>query len=173
MGVVEIDNAFQDIRNAPGGSMTTVGTQAVEFQFMRLNYESVLAGHLLLQTLNLTILEFHDFSAARADQMVVVSFMRHIVILRLRAKVSCLSQAGLAEQIQCAVNRRQTEMRVLFGQLMIHGLGGDVFLFQKCHENKFALAGQFQLVLGEVVPQGLHFFHILVHPGFHRVGSVY
>ncbi len=99
--------------------------------------------------------------------MIMVSLMRYIIILRLRAEVPSLGQAGVTEEIQRALNRRQTQMRVFLGELVIHGFGCHVLLFQEFRENKFALAGQFELMLGEVIPQRLHFFHILIHPDFH------
>jgi hypothetical protein len=147
--------------------MTATGTQAVEFQFMSLNHKPVLGCDLLLQTLNLAVLEFHDFPATRADEMVVVPFMRDIVILGLRAEVTGLSQAGLAEQIQRSVDCRKAQVRVLLGELMVHGFGRHMLLLQKGGENQFALAGQFQLMPGEVLPHGVYFLHILVHLAVH------
>ena len=117
--------------------MTTVGAQPVEFQFMCLDYESILRRHLLLETLDLTILELHDLPAAGADQMIVVPFMRHVIILGLRAEVPGLGQAGLAKEIQCAVDRRQAEMRIFLRELVVHRFGRDMFLLEERRENEF------------------------------------
>lgn len=134
---------------------------------MRLDHEPVFCRYLLLKALDFAILEFYDFAAAGADQMIMVSLMRYIIILRLRAEVPSLGQAGVTEEIQRAVNRRQTKMRILLGELVVHSFGGHMFLLEKCRENEFPLASQFQLMFGEMLPQRLHFFHTLVHPGVH------
>jgi hypothetical protein len=130
---------------------------------MRLNYKPIFGRYLFLQALDFTILELHDLPAARAYQMIVVSLMRHVVILGLRTEVPGLGQAGFAEEIQCAVDRRQTQMRIFLRKLVVHRFGRDMFLLEERRENEFPLAGQLQLVFGEMLPQRLHFFHALVH----------
>ena len=56
-------------------------------------------------------------------------------------------------------------MWVGLGQLVIHGLSGDMFLPQKRRENEFALAGELELVLAEMLLQYIHF--ICEFPGRH------
>jgi hypothetical protein len=118
-----------------------------------LDGEAVPGGYLFLETLDFLILELHDFSAAGADQVVMVALVRDVVVLRLGAEVAGLGQARFAEQIQRAVNGRQSDVRVFLGQQAVHLLGGDVLVLEKGMENVFALPGELELVLGEMVLQ--------------------
>ena len=68
--------------------------------------KSIPGSDFLLETLDLLILKFHDLLAAGADEVVVVALVRDIVILRLRAEVSGLSEAGITEQIECPIDCR-------------------------------------------------------------------
>ncbi len=54
-------------------------------------------------------------------------------------------------------------MGVLVGQLPVHLLGGDMLGFEKGGQNMFPLAGQFELVLGEMIFEGIQFFRVLAH----------
>jgi len=88
--------------------MTTARTEAVEFETVGLDCEAVEGGHFFLKTLDVAVFEFYNFSAAGADEMVVVTFMGHVVVLGLGAEVSGLCQASFAEEIERTVNRRQS-----------------------------------------------------------------
>ena len=90
--------------------------------------ESVASGDFLLQSFDFLVFKFHDLLAAGADEVIVVAFVRHIVVFRLRAEVPGLGEAGIAEQIERPVDSREAKMRVGLGQLVIHGLSGNVFL---------------------------------------------
>jgi hypothetical protein len=83
----------------------------------------------------------------------MVALVRDVVVLRLGAEMPGLSQARFAEQIQRAVNGRQSDVRVFLGQEAVHLLGGDVLISEKGMENIFALPGELELVLGEMVLQ--------------------
>lgn len=50
----------------------------------------VLFGDLFLQGFNLAILEFNNFIARRADEMIVVPFVRHVVELGLTSEMLLL-----------------------------------------------------------------------------------
>ncbi len=88
--------------------MTAARTEPVEFKAVGLNRKAVTGGHLFLKTLDVAVFEFHNLSAAGADEVVVVTFMGHIVVLGLGAEVPGLCQAGFAEEIKRTVNRRQS-----------------------------------------------------------------
>jgi hypothetical protein len=100
--------------------------------------------------------------------MVMVPFMRHIIVLRLGAEMSSLSKTGLAKQIERAINGGQPDVRVFFGEEAVHRLGGDVFHFQEHAEDLLALAGELQLMLGEVILEEFDFLGTLVHQASKR-----
>ena len=119
---------------------------AIEFEFVRSNRESIFSRHFFLKVLDLTILEFDDFVADRADQMVMMPFVRDVIELGLGSKVLFLRQAGLAQEFQRAVHGRQADMRVFFGEQPVHLLSGHMFHFEKGGEDVFPLPGQFETV---------------------------
>jgi hypothetical protein len=141
-----------------GGSMSAAGAHAVEFQFMRLNGEAVSASDLFLELFDIFILEFYDLAAARADEVIVVPLVRHVIVLGLRAEVAGLGQSHLAKEVERPVDRGQTNMRVFFSELPIHLLCGDVFIFQEHVKNMFALSRELQLMLGQMIFEDRDFF---------------
>lgn len=140
--------------------MTTAGAETVELKTVCVDGEAVGRGDFFLEAFNVAIGEFHDLAAAGANEMVVMAFVGDVVILRLCAEVPRLREAGFAKQIQRAIDRGQPQMRIFFGELVIHLLGRDVFLFQKRVEDEFTLTGELQLMLAEVLFERLHFFRM-------------
>jgi hypothetical protein len=124
--------------------------------------KSVLSGHFFLKPFNFLIFKFHDLLAAGADEVIVVALVRHIVVFRLRAEVPGLGKAGIAEQIERPVDGREPQMRVGLGQLVVHGLCGNVLLPKEGVQNQFALAGELELVFAQVLLQCLHFFYMSI-----------
>ena len=106
---------------------------------MCLNHETVLPGHFLLQPFNFTILEFDDGSATGTNEVVVVAFVRDVVVLRLGTEMSCLGNPGFAEQVQGTIDGGQSQVGVLFGELVVHRLRRDMFLSQERCKNQLAL----------------------------------
>lgn len=149
--------------------MAAVHAEAVELKPVRLDDEPILGRHFLLEPLDFAIFELHNLSAARTDQVIMVSLMGDVVVLGLRTEMSCLRDACLAKEIQCAIDGRQAEMRVLFRELVVHRLGGDVFLAKESRQDEFSLAGQLQLMLRQVLAEGIHFFVSFSHD---RTGCV-
>jgi hypothetical protein len=133
--------------------MTAMGTLAVQLKLVRADREAMPGGNLILKPFDLLVLEFHDLSAPGADEVVVMALVGHVVVLRLGAEMPGLGQARFAEQIQCAVNGRQSDVRVFLGQKAVHLLGGDVLVLEERLQNVFALPGELELVLGEMVLQ--------------------
>jgi hypothetical protein len=140
--------------------MTAAGAEAVQFEAVGLNGEAVFGSDFFLQAFNFAVFELDDLAAAGANQVVVVSFVGDVVILGLGAEMAGLSQAGFAKQIERAVDRGQAEMGVALRQLVIHRFRRDMFLAKKGAEDQFALAGELELMFGQVVFQGLHLFRI-------------
>lgn len=143
--------------------MTTTGTEAVEFESVGRNRKAVFGRNFLLQTLDVTVFELHDLSAASANQMVMVALMGHIVVLGLGTKMSGLGEAGFAEQIERPVDSGEAKMRIFARQLMIHFFSGDVLLFEKGVEDQLTLPSKFQLMLPEMFLQNSHFFGVFRH----------
>lgn len=143
--------------------MTTTGAEAIEFEPMGRDRKAVPGRDLLLEALNITVFELHDLSTTGANQMVMVAFMGHIVILGLSTKMSGLGQAGFAEQIERPVDSGESKMRIFARQLMIHFFGRDVLLLQKRVEDQLTLPSKFELVLPEVFLQNSHFFGMFRH----------
>jgi hypothetical protein len=143
--------------------MTAAGAESVEFEAVGLDREAVAGCDFFLETLDVTVFELDDLSAPGADKVVVVAFMRHIVILGLGAEMPGLSQAGFAEQVERAVNRGQSQVRIFSRKLVIEVFRGDVFLFQEGVQNQFTLSGELQLVFPEMLLQYPHFSGVLGH----------
>lgn len=138
--------------------MTAAGAEAVQLEAVSLDGEAVLGGDFFLQALNLAIFELDDLAAAGANQVIVVPLMRDVVVLGLGTEMAGLGQAGIAKQIERAVDRGQAEMGVALRQLVVHGFRRNMLLTKKDVEDQFALTGELQLMFGQVVLQGLHLF---------------
>ena len=143
--------------------MAAARAESVEFEAVGLDREAVSCRDFFLKPLDIAVFEFHDFPASGADEMIVVALVRHIVVLRLGAKVSGLGEPRFAKEVQRAVNSRQSQMRIFAGQLVVHLLSRDVFLFQEGIEDQFTLASKFQLVFSEVFLEDSHFFNMFGH----------
>jgi hypothetical protein len=142
--------------------MTAARTEAVELKSVGLDGKSVPGGHFFLESLNVAIFKLHDLAAVGADEMIVVALVRDVVVLGLGAEVPGLREAGIAEQIERPVDCRESKVRIGLSQLMIHGLRGNVLLPEEGAQNQFTLAGELELMLAQVLSQGLHFFHMLI-----------
>ncbi len=87
--------------------MTAARTEAVEFKSVGFDGKSVSGGHFFLEPLNFFVFKFHDFLAAGADEVIVVALVRDVIVFRLRAEVSGLCEARVAEQIERSVDGRE------------------------------------------------------------------
>lgn len=143
--------------------MAAARAEPVKFEAVGLDGEAVSGRDFFLKTLDIAVLEFHDFPATGADEMIVMALVRHIVILCLGSEMAGLGEACLAEEVQCAVNSRQPQMGIFPRQLVVHFLSRDVFLFQECVEDQFTLAGKFQLVFSKMLLEDSHFFDVFGH----------
>ena len=143
--------------------MAATRAEAVQFQSVGLDHKAVFRRDLFLEPFDLTILKLDNGAATGTDEMVVVTFVGDVVVLGLGAEVPGLGNAGFAKEIQRAVDSGKTKMRVFFRELMVHGLGCDVFLSKKRRQDQLALAGQLQLMLGQVLAKHLHFFEGFAH----------
>ena len=162
--LVEIDKPSQQNTGWGGGpSMPATGAEPVELQAVGLDHKAVFCRDFLLQPLDFAVLELDDHAAAGADEMVVMAFMGDVVVLRLGAEVAGLGDSGFAKEVQRAIDRREAKMGVFLGQLMVHRLGRHVLLSKERRQNQFPLAGQFQLMLGQVLAKHVHFFEIFAH----------
>ena len=151
--------------------MTAARTEAVQLESMGFDGKSVLGSHFFLEPLNFFVFKFHDLLAAGADEVIVMALVRHVVVLRLRAEMPSLCEAGIAEQIECSVDGREPQMRIGFRQLVIHGLRGNVLLPEERVQNQFTLACELELMLAQVLLQGPHFLHMLICHDEPPIGS--
>ena len=86
---------------------------------MGLNGKSVFSGHGFLQVFDLAVVEFHNFSAIRTNQMVMMAFVGHIVELGLGSEMTFLRQVGVAKEFEGPIDRGETDVGVFFGQDVI------------------------------------------------------
>lgn len=77
--------------------MTAARAEAVELKSVGLDDKSIFGSYFFLEPFNFLVLKFHDFFAASADEVVVVTLVRDVVVFRLRAEVPGLCEAGIAE----------------------------------------------------------------------------
>jgi hypothetical protein len=111
--------------------MTAARTEAVELKSVGFDGKSVSGGYFFLEPLNFFVFKFHDLFAASADEVIVVALVRDVIVFRLRAEMSGLCEARVAEQIERSVDGREPQVRIGLGQLVIHRLRGNVFLPEK------------------------------------------
>lgn len=145
--------------------MPAGGADAVELQFVGLNGKPVMSRHFFLESFDVVILKFYNLAARRADQMIVMALVRHVIILGLSAEVSRLREAGFAEQVQRSIDGRQPNMRIFFGEKTIQLFRGDVLHFEKRIEYMLALARELELVFRQVFFENADLFMIFGHRG--------
>ena len=63
--------------------MTAAGAEPVQLEPVRVDGKAIAGRDLLLQLLDLAIFEFDDLAAARADEMIVMTLVGDVVVLRL------------------------------------------------------------------------------------------
>ncbi len=137
--------------------------ETVELQFVGRNRKAILRGNFLLQAFNVAVFEFDDFAAVRTNEMIMVTFVGNIIVLRLSSKMPGLGKARLAEQVHGAVNRGQPDVVTFLGQQKMHLVRSDVLHLQKGAEDDFALLGELELVFGEVIFERADFFERFIH----------
>lgn len=143
--------------------MTAARAESIKFETVGLNGKTVPQCHFFLKTFNVAVFELHDFSTPRANEMVMMALMRHIIVLGLSTEVPGLCQTRFAEEVEGAVNGRESQVRIFARQLMVHRFSRDVFLLQKGIEDQFTLPRKFELVLPKVLLQDPHFLGMFRH----------
>lgn len=143
--------------------MTTASAEPVEFKAVSRDGEAVSSRDFFLELFDLAVFKLHDLAAVGANQMVVMTLVGNVVILRLRAEMPGLCQTGFAKQVEGTVDGGKPQVRVFLRQLVIHLFGGDVFLLEECVKNEFALARVLQLVFAEMRFQRFHLFRMFGH----------
>ena len=92
--------------------MTAARTEAVKLKSVGFDGKSVPGGYFFLEPLDFFVFKFHDLLASGADEVIVVALMRDVVVFRLRAEMSGLRKAGIAEQIECPIDGCEPQMRI-------------------------------------------------------------
>lgn len=108
--------------------MSAPGAHTVEFQLMGLDSEAISAGDFFLKSFDVFILEFHDLAAGRADEVIVMPLVRHVIVLGLRAEVASLGQPHFAKEIERPVNRGKPDMGIFLRELPIHLFRSDMLI---------------------------------------------
>lgn len=143
--------------------MTAARAESVELEAVSLDGKTVAGRHFFLKALNVAVFELHDLPTARANKVIMMALMRHIVILGLRTEVPGLGQTRVAEEIERAVNGREAQVRIFARQLVVHRFSRDMFLLQKGIEDQFTLSRKFELMLSKMLFQDPHFFDMFRH----------
>ena len=143
--------------------MTAARAESIEFEAVGLNGKTVPRCHFFLKTFNVAVFELHDLSTTCANEMVMMALMRHIIVLGLSTEVPGLCQTRFAEEVERAVNGRESQVRISARQLMVHLFSCDVFLLQKGIEDQFTLPRKFELGLPKMLLQDSHFFGMFRH----------
>ena len=98
----------------------TVCARAVKLKSMAFNRKAMFSGDFNLEGLDARVLEFNDFPAGDADQVVMMFVMvAGLVTCLAIAKMTLLSDAALCKQFQAAMNGCITDARVLLAQTQI------------------------------------------------------
>lgn len=87
--------------------MTTASAEAVEFKTVSRNGEAVPGCDFLLELFDLAVFKLHDLAAVGANQMVVMTLVGNVVILRLRAEMPGLCQTCLTKEVERAIDCRE------------------------------------------------------------------
>lgn len=110
---------------------------------MTFNGKTVLSGNFFLKSFDALVLEFDDFAAGDADQvvMVFIEVAGFITCLAI-SEMTLLSDTALGKQLQCPVHGRITDPGIFPAQAQIQLFGRNVRAkTQKLIEDGFSLAG--------------------------------
>jgi hypothetical protein len=152
--------------------MAAARTETVELKSVGFDRKSIPGGHFFLESFNFFVFKLHDLLTAGADEVIVMALVRHVVVFRLRTEVPGLCKACIAEQIECPVDGRESQMRIGFGQLVIHGFRSNMLLPEESVQNQFTLTGELELMSAQVFLQGLHFLHMCIRQEWPPMGSL-
>lgn len=138
--------------------MSAARTEAVQLEAVGLDGEPIAGGDFLLQFFDFAVFKLDDLATTSANEMIVVALVRDVVVLGLRTEVPGLGESRVAKKVQRPINGGQSQVGVGPGELVVHGFGGNMFLSEECREDEFALTGELQLVLSQMLLERFHFF---------------
>ena len=136
--------------------MTAVSAESVEFEPVGSNRKAVLGRDFLLKSFDIAVVKFHDLATACADEVVVMAFMGHVVILGLCSKVPSLSQPCFTEQVEGPVDGCEPKMMIFTSELMVNYLSRDVYVFQNGVEAQFTTACELEVAWLRMPVQNAH-----------------
>ena len=139
------------------------GTESVQFEIPSGEMKPVRQGDLLPQPFDCRVLKLHDMPAACADQMIVISLRRNVVILGLLAEASRLRESVFAQHTHRPVNRIQRSSAPVSIEETVQTADGDVILLEKGQDNLFPLRTPPQAGTSQARPHPLDRF--LSHEG--------
>jgi hypothetical protein len=122
--------------------------------------EIVFFGHLLLQLFDAKVLEFYDFTAFSADQVIMMlTAMRYLVKGLSGAEIALLRQAAFCQKLERSVNGGVADMGMLFADFQIKFLSRQMGLHPKEFiQNDLSLACEFESLLADILSEYLAFF---------------
>lgn len=137
----------------------TGGAETVQLKLMGGDDEVVGRGHIVLQLLDGLVLELDDGAAPGTDQVVVVLTFGHVLVAGLTvAELHLPGDARFREQLEGAVDRGVTNVRVLCPELEVQLLDAQVAVGgEEGIKNDIPLAGRLEPVLGDVIMEDLLF----------------
>ena len=129
---------------------------------MRRNRKPVSGRDLFLQFFDVAVLKFDNEPALRADHMIMMAFVDDVVVVRLRAEVPLLRNAGITEQVERPVKGGQADVRFVAAQGAVQFFRRHVLFLKKRIQDDLALFCHLEAMLGQVIPQArpfLRMFH--------------
>ena len=152
MGADRVSAQTGRSQRSPQRGSLALPAAPVQLQAMALDPEAVLTGDRFLQRLDLRVFELDDGAAFGTDQVIVVLFTGPRFIAGLAVtKVAGFGDATLGEELESAVHRRVTDMRMLLTQAQVELLGGEVLPGpEKFIQDDLPLTGRLQLPGSEV-----------------------
>ena len=130
---------------------------------MRRNRKPVSGRDLFLQFFNVAVFKFDNEPALRADHMIMMAFVNDVVVVRLRAEVPLLRNAGITEQVERPVKGGQADVRFVAAKCAVQFLRRHVLFLKKRIQDDLALLRHLQAMLGQVVLQARPFLRMF-HP---------
>jgi hypothetical protein len=139
------------------GAVLPVRTLPVQLEPVRLQLEPVLRRHLLLKSFDIGTFKLDDLGALVTDQMVMMLFLRDIVIDRFMiAEMALLRDTDLTQQVQCAVDGGQPDLRILPVYKLVQIFGRNVIRLKKGLEYHLPLLCELQLLFRKVILETFH-----------------
>jgi hypothetical protein len=138
----------------------TIGTDTDDPKQMLCDFESMFRSHCVLDRFEFGRKEFDDLSAFGADHVIVVLVFVVVFVVRAAvAKTNLARQAGIRQQLQCAIDGCVANGGIFLLHESIEIFAGEVlFLSQKDLKDQIALGGALQSLFLNVLKKNFLLF---------------